>query len=118
MTVLDNNEFLEKASTLLAPDQYYNISQKRLSYKKGEEIEGKAAADPAEQYPILIRLTDGKSSKKEGKANRIKLSTVVAPADFDQFWTRWVNVLKGGFSGLKKQKKKSKKRAKKQKAAL
>jgi signal recognition particle subunit SRP14 len=64
-------------------------------------------------YSVLFRATDGDSDKKK----KIKLSTVVAPQDLDNFWISYTEVVKTGMSGLrKKEKKKKKAKAKKDKA--
>jgi signal recognition particle subunit SRP14 len=55
---------------------------------------------PENPLPVLIRATNGKS--KQSESNKIKLSTVVAPADLDTFFTRYADVCKTGMAGLKK----------------
>lgn len=62
---------------------------------------------------MLVRATDGKS--KEHRAAKVKLSTVVDPADLDAFYARYAEVCKAGMAGLKprdrtKRKAKAKKR--------
>ncbi|SPQ25862.1 2f355dcd-c458-49a0-8dde-586c3c0cd0da [Thermothielavioides terrestris] len=68
---------------------------------------------PAQPLPVLIRATDGKS--KERRASKVKLSTVVDPADLEAFYARYAEVCKAGMSALKprdrtKRKAKAKKR--------
>ena len=55
---------------------------------------------PPHPLPVLIRATNGKSSK-DGKG-KVKLSTVVSPTDLDGFFVRYADIWKAGASGLKK----------------
>lgn len=61
-----------------------------------------------QQYPVLVRVATGSTEKKTKK----KLSTVVEVDQLDQFWVDYVQVLKGGFVGLKKKEKKKSKKGK------
>lgn len=67
----------------------------------------KIITNPTQEYPILIRITDGNSDKTK----KIKISTVVKPNELGRFWTRYSNVVKSGVSGLKKKDKKKKKKS-------
>lgn len=70
--------------------------------------------EPPHPLPILIRATNGKS--KEKRAKKIKLSTVVTPADLDAFYARYADVCKAGMTALKpRDRSKKKAKAKKKK---
>lgn len=119
-------QFLAKAEGLLAVEghNYYTFTQKRLAYSVDNEIERpEGITDVAgetcvvnsvpdeKKYPVLIRISNG----SRDKSKKVKLSTVVQPEAFDSFWLRYITLLKGSFSDLKKTKKvkKTKKAAKK-----
>ena len=78
----------------------------------------------ATQTPsILIRASDGntnapnpktqgdlkKQDKKKQKESKVKISTVVQPADLEAFYARYAEVCKAGMTGLKKRDRKLKK---------
>lgn len=71
-----------------------------------------------EPVPVLIRATNGKS--KEKRKDKVKISTVIKPAELERFYVRYGEVCKSGMSGLKKRdrsgaKAKAKAKAKKRK---
>lgn len=76
---------------------------------------------PANPMPIIVRATDGKSQSEDRKKNKdkVKLSTIVQPADIEAFFARYAEVCKGEMQSLKKRdrskrkKDKSKKKKKK-----
>lgn len=69
--------------------------------------------EASSQPSILIRASDGNTGAPNPKSNKIqkktatkdtkiKLSTVVAPGDLEEFYTRYADVCKAGMAGLKK----------------
>ena len=69
---------------------------------------------PAHPLPVIIRATNGKSKRHRDK--KVKLSTVVGPADLDAFYVRYADVCKAGMTALKpRDRKKNKAKAKKKK---
>ncbi|KAH3672653.1 hypothetical protein WICPIJ_010023 [Wickerhamomyces pijperi] len=132
MTLLSTPEFLKSASTLFEDSQKTHssiyITQKR--YIEHNEVEGTAAlyneisqfsnvkptlpnssiiTNSTNQYPILIRITNGDSDKLK----KVKLSTIVKPEELAKFWKDYSTVIKSGAKGLKKKEKKAKKASKK-----
>jgi signal recognition particle subunit SRP14 len=76
---------------------------------------------PPEPLPILVRATDGKSTKDDRKTknpNKVKLSTIVQPADIEGFFAKYAEVCKAGMQSLKKRdrSKRKKDKGKKKKA--
>lgn len=64
--------------------------------------------------PVLIRATNGKS--KDGRKDKVKLSTIVEADGLDAFYLRYAEVCKAGMGALKprdRSKKKAKARSKK-----
>ncbi|KAK5169147.1 uncharacterized protein LTR77_006456 [Saxophila tyrrhenica] len=60
---------------------------------------------PPEPLPIIVRATDGKSTKNDKKTknpDKVKLSTVVQPDEIEGFFARYADVCKAGMQGLKK----------------
>ncbi|AEO67734.1 uncharacterized protein THITE_2116699 [Thermothielavioides terrestris NRRL 8126] len=127
---LTHDEFFAKLTDLFntrktrAHGSVY-LTQKRLTFNQATTATtttgtASSAADdpladlhPAQPLPVLIRATDGKS--KERRASKVKLSTVVDPADLEAFYARYAEVCKAGMSALKprdrtKRKAKAKKR--------
>ncbi len=65
-------------------------------------------------HPILFRATNGKSSEKRG--SKVKISTVVTPADLDSFLEKYVEVCRAGMSDLRKRDRRKKDKKRKAKA--
>jgi len=65
---------------------------------------------PDQPLPVIIRATDGKSKKSDNK--KIKLSTIVQPADLEGFFQHYADVCKAGMSGLRKRDRKGRKKDK------
>ncbi|ODV66577.1 hypothetical protein HYPBUDRAFT_153351 [Hyphopichia burtonii NRRL Y-1933] len=123
---LNNAEFLLKVGKLLEDNDGKSsvyLTQKRLSVPLETETTGindlssnvieHEASIPSntEEYPVLIRLA--MNGDKKEKKEKVKLSTVVETTQLDQFWVEYAQVIKTGFTGLKKkEKKKSKKSGK------
>lgn len=93
-----------------------------MSY--GQDVPEPTATDPfpdlhpEKPLPIIVRATNGKSSKKRDK--KIKLSTVVEVDALESFYARYADICKGGMAALKprdRSKKKAKARKKKGGAA-
>jgi signal recognition particle subunit SRP14 len=65
--------------------------------------------------PLLVRATDGKSQSKDRIKNKskVKLSTIVQPADVEAFFTRYADVCKSGMQSLKKRDRSKRKKTKK-----
>lgn len=70
-----------------------------------------------------MRATDGgtqnpktqasdKKVKKAKAAPKVKLSTIVAPADLDSFFVRYADACKAGMVGMKKRDRSAKKKGK------
>lgn len=68
---------------------------------------------PASPLPVLIRATNGK--KKENRAQKVKLSTVVQPEDLEQFYVKYAEVCRAGMTVLRKRDRKGRKKDKKKK---
>lgn len=80
-----------------------------LTQKPLPSIGEQAEAQPS----ILIRASDGNTGASKPETNKvqkktakkdtkIKLSTVVAPGDLEEFYARYAEVCKAGMTGLKK----------------
>ena len=69
--------------------------------------------DRAQPLPIVMRATNGKG--KASRGDRIKIRTLVQPAELDGFFTRYAEVCKARMQGLKRRDKSKKKRAKRRK---
>jgi signal recognition particle subunit SRP14 len=88
------------------------LTQKRLSFEDPTIAEGS----------ILVRATDGGTQnpktqpsdkvKKTKSASKVKLSTIVAPADLESFFVRYADVCKAGMVGMKKRDRSAKKKGK------
>ena len=59
---------------------------------------------PPSPLPLIVRATDGKSTKKDMKTkkDKIKLSTIVQPEGIDAFFARYAEVCKAGMQSLRK----------------
>ncbi|SPO01322.1 uncharacterized protein DNG_03998 [Cephalotrichum gorgonifer] len=120
---LSHDEFFGKLTDLFAARKGSDhgsifLVQKRLSY--GQDIPSASVSDPMPDLgsphplPVIIRATNGKS--KNNRDKKIKLSTVVNPADLDVFYLRYADVCKGGMAALKpRDRSKKKAKAKKRK---
>lgn len=72
---------------------------------------------PNKPLPIIIRATNGKSSR-DNRIKKVKLSTIVSPEGLEEFYTRYADVCKTGMTALKpRDRSKKKAKAKKKKAA-
>lgn len=78
-------------------------------------IDPKEHADPAAPPSLLIRVTNGATSNDKGgpAPHLVKISTVVAGKDIDNFFVRYADVWKGGMGALKKRDRRKKKKVKK-----
>ncbi|KAL4960661.1 signal recognition particle 14 kDa protein [Aspergillus stella-maris] len=118
-----HEEFFNSLTTLLT-----NTSQKTRGsvYLTQTPLLNNSSSEtqPATQTPsILIRASDGntnapnpktqgdlkKQDKKKQKESKVKISTVVQPADLEAFYARYAEVCKAGMTGLKKRDRKLKK---------
>ena len=73
---------------------------------------------PPNPLPLIVRATDGKSTKDDRKTknqNKVKLSTIVQPDDIDAFFTRYAEVCKAGMQSLKKRDRSKRKKDKSKK---
>ncbi|KAL2257569.1 hypothetical protein VTK26DRAFT_9469 [Humicola hyalothermophila] len=113
MAPLTHDEFFAKLADLFngpkskARGAVY-LTQKRLSYQPSQPQSQQQQQDPsdplsdlhpASPLPLLIRATNGKSAA--ARASKIKLSTVVDPAELDAFYARYAEVCKAGMAALK-----------------
>jgi signal recognition particle subunit SRP14 len=61
--------------------------------------------NPPNPLPIIIRATDGESTKSDKKTknpDKVKLSTIVQPDDIETFFARYADVCKAGMQSLRK----------------
>ncbi|ODQ56385.1 signal recognition particle, SRP9/SRP14 subunit [Saitoella complicata NRRL Y-17804] len=114
MALLSNNEFLASLGSLLTAKKVHGsvfLTQKRYSYDPSAEEDSLDDLSTDKNFPILIRATDGKSSKEDTK---VKFSTLVNLTDLDSFFTRYGDICRAGMTTLKKRdRKKTKTKAKK-----
>ncbi|KAL4799798.1 signal recognition particle, SRP14 subunit [Aspergillus venezuelensis] len=119
---VSHEEFFNSLTTLLT-----NTSQKTRGsvYLTQTPLLNNPSSEtqPATQMPsILIRASDGntnapnpktqgdvKKQDKKQKESKVKISTVVQPADLEAFYARYAEVCKAGMTGLKKRDRKLKK---------
>ncbi|KAK9470126.1 signal recognition particle, SRP9/SRP14 subunit [Dipodascopsis tothii] len=109
---VSNEQFLAKVEELFKQQSEQGsvfLQQKRLTpHDDVERSTGTANLDdqlPAAQsatYSVLFRVTDG----SRDKATKKKYTTVVAPADLDEYWKKYSEAVKAGLIGLKKKEKK------------
>ena len=76
--------------------------------------------NPPNPLPLIVRATDGESTKKDRKTknpDKLKLSTIVQPDDVEAFFSRYAEVCKAGMQSLRKRdrSKRKKDRSKKKK---
>ncbi|BGP14380.1 hypothetical protein JCM10213v2_002327 [Rhodosporidiobolus nylandii] len=117
---LSNDEFLKRLGALFEKQKDKGtvfITQKRFTYvpeagpssatggaEADVEMAEPAGDEEEKEYPVFFRATDGES-KKEMK---VKISTIVQPADFDAFLLSYHAVLRSSFSaGLRPKRKKT-----------
>ena len=60
--------------------------------------------------PILVRATNGR--RKERRGGKMKIVTVVQPAELEDFFTRYAETCRTGMQGLKKRDRSGRKKAK------
>lgn len=107
VVVVDNDTFLKQLATLFGTTKgSVWITHKRLSYDE-EDVTMKSedvAAEDAREYPLLVRVTNGKGTK---------FSTKVIPPDLEKFHVAYGALLKSSMSTLlrKRDKKREKLRA-------
>ncbi|KAI9822134.1 MAG: hypothetical protein M1832_003137 [Thelocarpon impressellum] len=119
---LPNDEFFVQLASLFDARRQKDhgsvfLSQKRLTRDMTSsptspssplaDLQSPATSDPP---AILIRATNGKS--KARRADKIKLSTVVAASALDGFFARYAEVCKAGMGALKKRDRSGRKKAK------
>ncbi|GAA5835209.1 hypothetical protein JCM9279_007230 [Rhodotorula babjevae] len=120
MPHLDNDEFLTRLEELFAARKDSGsvfLVQKRMTHEPeastssavapaeaaGDDVDmGEAAADEHREWPWLLRATDGKSNK----TSKVKLSTVVLPADTTAFLERYSSLLRTQFASALRPKRK------------
>lgn len=71
---------------------------------------------PPNPLPLIVRATDGKSTKSDKKTknkDKKKISTVVQPDDIEAFFARYADVCKAGMQSLKKRDRSKRKKDKK-----
>ncbi|GAA6000319.1 hypothetical protein JCM10207_007959 [Rhodosporidiobolus poonsookiae] len=120
MAHLSNDDFLTRLATLFGDRKAKGsvfLTQKRLTYEptastsdapvpaEGDvEMADAPAADDEREWPLLVRATDGQGKKDI----KVKLSTVVQPADFDTFTAAYSSLLRVTFaSGLRPKRKRA-----------
>ncbi|KAK0724782.1 signal recognition particle, SRP9/SRP14 subunit [Lasiosphaeris hirsuta] len=126
MGVLTHDAFFAKLTELFIGRRAKDhgaiyLTQKRYSY--GQALPAPTPENPfpelhpASPVPLLIRATNGKGGEK--KASKVKLSTLVEPADLEAFYGRYADVCKTGMSALKpRDRTKRKAKAKKKKVGV
>ena len=107
--MLTQNQFFSSLSSLLDKTSQKSRGSVTLTQKP---LLNTNTESTQQQPSILIRATDGntnapnpkthKVEKKAAKATKVKLSTVVAPEDLEEFYARYAEVCKAGMTGLKK----------------
>ncbi|KAK3941205.1 signal recognition particle subunit srp14 [Diplogelasinospora grovesii] len=82
------------------------LTQKRFSYE--QQTEAKPTAEnpfpelhPEKPLPLIIRATNGKSTTQAHTTEKVKVSTIVQPADLEAFYSRYAEVCRAGMSALK-----------------
>ncbi|KAK3496557.1 signal recognition particle, SRP9/SRP14 subunit [Neurospora crassa] len=120
---LTHDEFFSKLTNLFEYRKNrdhgtINLVQKRrtLSYStpsQSTDTDPLTDLNPATPLPILIRATNAKG--KDKRTEKVKLSTIVEPADLETFYGRYADVCKKGMGALKprdrtKRKKQSRKK--------
>lgn len=73
------------------------------------------ATDGKTQNPKPTKAAEGASTSKvtkNKKVAKIKLSTIVSPADLEAFFVRYADICKTGMAGLKKRDRSAKKKGK------
>ncbi|KAL4881084.1 signal recognition particle, SRP9/SRP14 subunit [Aspergillus karnatakaensis] len=118
-TPLGHEEFFTSLTTLLTSTSQKSrgsvyLTQTPLLHTSSETAQ-------QSQPSILIRASDGNTSapnpkthpeikdKKKKKETKVKLSTVVQPAELEAFYARYAEVCKAGMTGLKKRDRKLRK---------
>lgn len=77
------------------------------------------ASSPSQDFPVLIRATNGKSGDDRKAGKKVKLSTVVDSGALDTFYTRYADICKAGMVALKpRDRSKRKTKGKKKKSAV
>ncbi|KAK3058356.1 hypothetical protein LTR09_001434 [Extremus antarcticus] len=132
---LTHDQFFTQLSALLTATHSsghgsIHLSQKRLTFdttSSSGPTTDKIPDDPLwdlhppEPLPILVRATDGKSTKGEKRIknpDKVKLSTVVKPDEIEAFFARYAEVCKAGMAGLKKRDRSKRKKGKGKKGAV
>lgn len=77
-----------------------------------------SSSSPGQNFPVLIRATNGKAGDDRKAGKKVKLSTVVDSDALDAFYTRYADICKAGMSALKpRDRSKRKTKGKKKKTA-
>ncbi|KAL4872348.1 signal recognition particle, SRP14 subunit [Aspergillus spectabilis] len=121
---LGHEEFFISLTTLLTTTSQKSrgsvyLTQTPLLHPSPESLD---SSNQQQQPLILIRASDGntnapnpkthpeiKDKKTQKKETKVKLSTVVQPAELETFYARYAEVCKAGMTGLKKRDRKLKK---------
>ncbi|KAL3469090.1 signal recognition particle 14kD protein-domain-containing protein [Aspergillus californicus] len=118
---IGHEEFFTSLTTLLNTTSQKTRGSVYLTQKPllPTNSDSNAGSSPSPQPSILIRATDGNTNapnpkthpnlKNNKKESKVKLSTVVQPAELEVFYTRYAEVCKAGMTGLKKRDRKTKK---------
>ncbi|EED18821.1 signal recognition particle 14kD protein, putative [Talaromyces stipitatus ATCC 10500] len=118
---LSNDEFFASLTNL-----FTNTTQKTKGsiYLTQKRLPSSFSDQSTPEGSILVRATDGrtqnpnprdsKDSKvsKKKVAPKVKISTVVSPADLELFFVRYADVCKAGMVALKKRDRSAKKKGK------
>ncbi|CAK5280788.1 unnamed protein product [Mycena citricolor] len=104
MESLSHDSFLQRLSELFDSSQEHGsiwITHKRLRHdgENATMAEGSTAEDDSQEYPCLLRVTDG----------TIKFSTRVQSTELDKFHAAYGALLKSSMSSLRKRDKKKEK---------
>ncbi|KAF9225194.1 signal recognition particle, SRP9/SRP14 subunit, partial [Gyrodon lividus] len=103
MQLVDNDTFIKHLSALFESTKDKGsaiwLTHKRLTHD-GEDVKMSDDTTSTQEYPCLIRATDGKNAN---------FSTHVSSADLDKFHTAYGTLLKLSFTTLRKRDKKREK---------
>ncbi|KAJ4421493.1 hypothetical protein N0V85_000140 [Neurospora sp. IMI 360204] len=108
---LTHDEFFSKLTELF--DYRKNQDHGTINLVQKRHTNPLTDLNPATPLPVLIRATNAKG--KDRRKEKVKLSTIVEPADLEAFYGRYADVCKKGMGALKprdrtKRKKQSRKK--------
>ncbi|KAL3436505.1 signal recognition particle, SRP14 subunit [Aspergillus tetrazonus] len=119
-TPLGHEEFFTSLTTLLTTTSQKARGSVYLTQTPLLNTQSPDSADKETLPSILIRASDGNTNApnakthpnikdKKTKDTKVKISTIVRPAELEAFYARYAEVCKAGMTGLKKRDRKLKK---------